>query len=45
MVRTRRSQLENISKEKLIEELISVEDISSSLSDFTSHFDDFFETI
>ena len=45
MVRTRRSQLENISKEKLIEELISVEDISSSLSDLTSRFDDFFEMI
>ena len=45
MVRTRRSQLENISKEKLIEELISVEDISSLLSDLTSRFDDFFEMI
>ena len=40
MVRTR-SQLENISKEELIDELISVEDISSKLSDPTSPFDDF----
>ena len=40
MVRTR-SQLENVSKEELIEELISVEDISSKLSDLTSCFDDF----
>ena len=32
MVRTR-SQLENLSKEELIEELTSVEDISSKLSD------------
>ena len=40
MVRTR-SQLENLSKEELIDELISVEDISSKLSDLTSHFDDF----
>ena len=37
MVRTR-SQLEN---EELIDELISVEDISSKLSDLTSCFDDF----
>ena len=35
------SQLENLSKEELIEELISVEDISSKLSDLTSRFDDF----
>ena len=40
MVQTKR-QLENLSKEELTEELISVEDISSKLSDFTSHFDDF----
>ena len=40
MVRTR-SQLENLSKEELIDELIIVEDISSKLSDLTSHFDDF----
>ena len=35
-----RSQLENLSKEELIEELTSVEDISSKLSDLTSRFDD-----
>ena len=40
MVRTR-SQLENLSKEELIEELISVEDISCKLSDLTSPFNDF----
>ena len=40
MVRTR-SQLENLSKEKLIDKLISVEDISCKLSDLTSCFDDF----
>ena len=40
MVRTR-SQLENLSKEELIDELISVEDISSKLSNLTSHSDDF----
>ena len=40
MVRTR-SQLEILSKEELIEELISVEDISSKLPDLTSRFDDF----
>ena len=40
MVRTR-SQLENLSKEELIDELISVEDTSSKLSDLTSLFDDF----
>ena len=40
MVRTR-SQLENLSKEELIEELISVKDISSKLSDLTSSFGDF----
>ena len=31
----------NLSKEELIDELISVEDISSWLSDLTSRFDDF----
>ena len=40
MIRTR-SQLENLSKEELIEELISVEDVSSKLSDLTSRLDDF----
>ena len=40
MVQTR-SQLENLSKEELIDKLISVEDISSKLSDLTSRFDDF----
>ena len=40
MVRTR-SQLENLSKEELIDELISVEDISSKLSDLASRFDGF----
>ena len=40
MVRTR-SQLKNLSKKELIEELISVEDISSKLSDLTNRFDEF----
>ena len=40
MVRTR-SQMENLSKEELIDELISVEYISSKLSNLTSHFDGF----
>ena len=40
MVQTR-NQLENLSKEELIDELISVEDISSKLSDLTSRFNDF----
>ena len=31
----------NLSKEELTDELISVEDISSRLSDLTSRFDDF----
>ena len=35
------SQLENLSKEELIDELISVEDLSSKLCDLTSRFDDF----
>ena len=40
MVRTR-SQLENLSKKDLIDELINVEDIYSKLSYLTSRFDDF----
>ena len=43
MVSTR-SQLKNLSKEELIDELLSVEDLSyihSKLSDLTSRFDDF----
>ena len=40
MVQTR-SQLEKLSKEELILEFISVEEISSKLSDLTSCFDDF----
>ena len=40
MVRTR-SQLENLSKEELIEELITVDDISSKPSDLSNRFDDF----
>ena len=40
MVRTR-SQLENLSKEELIDDMISLEDISSKLSDFTSRFNNF----
>ena len=40
MVRTR-SQLENFSKEELIEELIIVDDITSKISDLTNRFDDF----
>ena len=40
MARTRNQQ-ENLSKEELIDELISVEDISSKLSDLTSRYDDF----
>ena len=40
MVRTR-SQLENFSKEELIEELITVDDISSKLSDLLNQFDNF----
>ena len=39
-VRTK-SQLENLSKEELIDELISVEDITSKLSDLTSRFNYF----
>ena len=40
MVRTR-SQLENLSKEELIEELIIVDDITSKISDLSNRFDDF----
>ena len=40
MVRTR-SQLENLFKEVLIEELITVEDITSKLSDLSNRFNDF----
>ena len=36
-----RSQLKNLSKEELIDEMISVEDVPSKLSDLTSHFNDF----
>ena len=40
MVQTR-SQLENLSKEKLIEELMTVDDIASKIYDLTNQFDDF----
>ena len=40
MVRTRR-QLENLSKEELIEELITADDIISKISDLSNRFDDF----
>ena len=40
MVRTR-SQLENLSKEELIEELVSVDNITSKIFDLTNRFDDF----
>ena len=40
MIRTR-SQLESLSKEELIEELITVDDITSKISDLTNRFDDF----
>ena len=40
MVRTR-SQLENLSKEELIEELITVIDITSKISDLRNRSDDF----
>ena len=40
MVRTR-SQLQNLSNYELVEEVSSVEDISSKLPDLTSRFDDF----
>ena len=44
MVRTR-SQLENLSKEELIEEVITVDDITSKIFDLSNQFDDFFEKI
>ena len=40
MVRTR-SELENLSKEELIEELITFDDITSKISDLTNRFNDF----
>ena len=40
MLRTR-SQLEHLSKEELIDELMSIEDISSKLANLTTWFDDF----
>ena len=40
MVQTR-SQLENFSKEELIVELITDDDIPSKLSDLSNRFDDF----
>ena len=40
MARTR-SQLENLSKEELIEKLITVDDITSKISDLTNRFNDF----
>ena len=40
MVRTR-SQLENLSKEELVEELITVNEITSKISDLKSLIDDF----
>ena len=40
MVQTR-SQLEKLAKEELIEELITVDDITSRISDLTNQFDDF----
>ena len=43
MVRSR-SQLENLSKGELIEELIIVDGITSKISDLTNRFDDFLRT-
>ena len=40
MVRTR-SQLEHLSKDELIDELMSIEDIPSKLVNLTTRFDDF----
>ena len=40
MVRTR-SQLEHLSKDELIDELMSLEDISSKLANLKTRFDDF----
>ena len=36
-----RSQLEKLSKEELIEELITVDDITSKISNLTNRFNDF----
>ena len=44
MVRTR-SQLEHLSKDELIDELMSIEDISSELTNLTTKFDDFSKRI
>ena len=40
MVRTR-SQLEHLSKDELIDELMSIEDITSKLANLTTRFDNF----
>ena len=40
MARTK-SQLENLSKEEVIEELITFNDITSKISDLTNRFNDF----
>ena len=40
MVRTK-SQLEHLSKDELIDELLSIEDISSKLANLTTGLDDF----
>ena len=40
MARTRR-QLKNLSKEELIEEIITVNDITSKISELTNRFDNF----
>ena len=40
MVRTK-SQLEHLSKDELIDELLSIEDISSKLANLTTRLDDF----
>ena len=40
MIRTK-SQLEHLSEDELIDELMSIEDISSKLANLTSRFDDF----
>ena len=37
-----RSQLENVSKKELIEELITVDDITSKISDLTNRFEKLF---
>ena len=40
MVRTR-SQFEHLSKDELIDEIMTIEDISSKLVNLTTRFDDF----